>query len=492
MWQNRKKSCAMAEEDRHLTRRVHESNDRKILSVGDTDGLEPPSISVIQRVADHYQVKKIVILPDCHHKGTMEFPSSTAVAIREGIAPHLTSNSVNCGMSLVKTNLDEADLQSGHLDQFFNRIKNRFPRNTWKKTISEIDVLHAITYGAAWAIERYGFHEDLLKHIAHDGNLFHENQINLSTATKSNPQELLDESGFNFGQIGKSNHFIELQVIEEILDRTVAGRFGLHLGQAMIMYHTGGGPYCGVIGKLFVPRKQKGTWRNRLYTLKLKIPFHLLDTKKSCIFKTRLALYFWRTPFPMIPANSEEFERFLLYNSFAMNYGYAYRVAALAHIRDALKEISKEIDISLVCDLPHNVICGENLNGEPLIIHRHNSTMAYPKSKMAHHEIFKDTGQPILIPGTNRTSSYLCVAEEEIKDFLYSVNHGAGNTVERFISRSMSQPVGHFTRRYRYDSDEAEELSHYDDKGVNSVLDQLRKHGIVRPVLRLRPVANLT
>jgi RNA-splicing ligase RtcB len=482
----------MAKEDHDLIVERHELNNRKILKVGQADGLIPSAAIIIEHIANYDKVRKLVVLADVYHKPAMEFPSSTAVAIKDAIAPHLTSNSVNCGMALVKTNLKKRDLQPQLLDHFFRSIRKKFPRNTWKKTISEEEVLKAVSYGAEWAIERYEFGAELLKHIAHYGNLFRRDQISSSTAKRFNPQELLDESGFNFGQIGKSNHFIELQVIEEILDKTVASEFGLYLGQVVIMYHGGGGPYCGLIGKLFVPRNKRVNWKNRLYTLRLKIPFHFSDTRQLQVLKKRLGLYFMGKTFSFIPADNEEFERFLTYNNFAMNYGYAYRIATLSHIRDVLKDISKDIDISLAYDLPHNVICREVLNGEELIIHRHNSTMAYPRSRMGHHEIFKNTGQPILLPGTNRTSSYLCVAEEGTKEYLYSVDHGAGNTVKSFISQSMSRPVQHFTRRYYYDSDEVGELYHYDDAGVNFVLRQLQKCNMVSPVARLRPVAGLT
>jgi tRNA-splicing ligase RtcB (3'-phosphate/5'-hydroxy nucleic acid ligase) len=449
---------------------------------------------VLESITRHTDVSQVVVLPDLHLKDSMESPSSLAISVDGFVVPQYTSSSVNCGMALAKTNLMEKDLDPRHWDRFFKHIKSKFPGDSWKKTITEDDAVKAASAGAEWAIDRYEFERDQLNHVAFNGNLFRNNQIDISTVREMNPESVLFESCFNFGQIGWSNHFIEFQVVDEILDPSIAQRFGLSRGQIMVMYHGGGGPYCGEIGRLFVPRKKHkiSSWKSRLYRLKQKIEFHLLPANDLEMVMKRLSLYFISRAQTFIPKDSEEFDRIFLYNNLAMNFGFAYRIAALNDIREGLKNLSTGTEISLVYDLPHNLISRERVNGKEGIIHRHNSVMCYPKSKMGSHEIFKDTGQPVLLPGTNRTSSFLCVAEEGARDYLYSVDHGAGHTVDRFIRSSVSRPIGRATQRYRYNSDKIEELHHYDDLGVNHVLDQLKNRNIVRPVVRLRPVAGLT
>ena len=100
----------------------------------------------------------------------------------------------------------------------------------------------------------------------------------------------------------------------------------------------------------------------------------------------------------------------------------------------------------------------------------------------------------MLLPGTNRTSSYLCVAAEGATGALCSTNHGTGSIVARFLGegRSGPDPRGRSTLRLRYGSRSEERVSHLDDRGVDEGLRILVDAGIVRPVARLRPFAGLT
>jgi RNA-splicing ligase RtcB len=112
---------------------------------------------------------------------------------------------------------------------------------------------------------------------------------------------------------------------------------------------------------------------------------------------------------------------------------------------------------------------------------------------MADHPVFGKTGQPLLLPGTNRTSSYLCVAQEGAGRSLYSASHGAGTTVTDFAARGLSErdPQGRLTLRFRYSRRDPVEVEQLDDRGVDEVLAILRQHDILRPVARLRPFAVL-
>jgi RNA-splicing ligase RtcB len=106
---------------------------------------------------------------------------------------------------------------------------------------------------------------------------------------------------------------------------------------------------------------------------------------------------------------------------------------------------------------------------------------------------FATTGQAVLLPGTHRTSSYLAVAGERAADSLYSACHGAGTVVSDLVRRGLSgdDPHGRHTRRYRYADSAPEVATHFDDNGVNAALDVLVRHGLVRPVARMRPLAVL-
>jgi tRNA-splicing ligase RtcB len=127
------------------------------------------------------------------------------------------------------------------------------------------------------------------------------------------------------------------------------------------------------------------------------------------------------------------------------------------------------------------------------VVHRHNSCRAYPAELSAPGTVFAETGQAVLLPGTNRTSSYLAVAGPQAADSLYSACHGAGTLVSDFADKGLSHTHadGHKTLRFRYNDAAPAEVAHLDDNGVNAAVDVLADNGLVRPVARLRPFAVL-
>jgi RNA-splicing ligase RtcB len=105
---------------------------------------------------------------------------------------------------------------------------------------------------------------------------------------------------------------------------------------------------------------------------------------------------------------------------------------------------------------------------------------------------FGQVGQAVLLPGTHRTSSYLCVAGPSAADSLYSACHGAGTVIDQFArdGRSSSAPR-HRTLRFRYDGSDPAVVTHLDDRGVDEALSILVRNGLVWPVARMRPIAVL-
>jgi RNA-splicing ligase RtcB len=178
----------------------------------------------------------------------------------------------------------------------------------------------------------------------------------------------------------------------------------------------------------------------------------------------------------------------------AMNYGFAFRLSTYASLQALFRQTFGPTDSRIVVDSPHNSIYEEEINGESALVHRHNAARAYPASRLPEHPIFSQIGQPLLLPGTNRTSSYLCVAGEEAAAGLYSASHGAGSNVKTFVQRGLSKadPKGRTTLRFNYSRAEPTEVPQLDDRGVDDVIQVLTRHGVVRPVARLRPFAVLS
>ena len=292
-----------------------------------------------------------------------------------------------------------------------------------------------------------------------------------------------------FGSIGPSNHFIEIQRVEEVLDPD-AERLGLAEGQTTIQYHGGGGVLAGLIGRLYAHRLKVPRAMRPVMAIQKPL-HHLASARSPREIALRRALYF--RPHPTIERASKEGDRFMLANAAAMNYGFAFRLAAYSSILGIAGETFGHGDGRLVVDSPHNSIYEEEVGGESAVVHRHNSCRAFPAWRMPAGTTFAETGQALLLPGTHRTSSYVCVAGSSAGESLYSACHGAGSIIEDFEARGISgaDPLNRTTLRLSYDGEVPQEVPQLDDRGIDEALRILTESGVCRPVARLRPLGVL-
>jgi tRNA-splicing ligase RtcB (3'-phosphate/5'-hydroxy nucleic acid ligase) len=431
-----------------------------------------------------------VVLPDFCHKAKSEMPSSIAVATRDAIRPTLTDAALNCGMTLVT--LDIGRPPAAAVDDFYRRVRERFPSPpNWRRDLTAAEVLQAATQGADFAAARYDLGAPELDRIEERGRLDIEAYGGAGRAQRELPWLTVQLSRLRFGGIGPSTHFLELQEVEEILDPAVAERLGIHAGQATIQFHNGGGVLTGQLGALYARRKSA----SRLLRAEMSVAkplFHLATARSRTQVERRLSAYF-ADGCPSIPTEGDDGRRALLATRLAMNYGFAYRMATYAALR-AIARSSLGSATRLVVDSPHNSIYEEEVGGSPAFVHRHNACRAYPAALLAGHPAFAETGQPLLLPGTNRTSSYLCVPAAGAGRSLYTACHGSGSIISEFerTGRSGPDPRGRITARHRYDGGSPAEVPHLDDRGVNEALGILVGHGLVRAVARMRPFAVLT
>ena len=294
-----------------------------------------------------------------------------------------------------------------------------------------------------------------------------------------------------FGTIGPTNHFVELQQVEEILDPEAAELLGVREGQVTLQYHAGGGVLTGAVGHLF--QRRKDTDRVMRAAMAVQKPlFHLATSRSTAQLRDRMRLYFAKGCLP-VELDSDEGQRLMLANAAAMNYGYAFRLATYTALRALADTAFGGASGRLVVDSPHNSIYEEAVGGETAVMHRHNSCRAYPADRMPAGTTFARTGQAVLLPGTHRTSSYLAVAGERSEDSLHSACHGAGTVIDQFERSGLSHTdrLGRRTLRFRYSDAAPTEAAHLDDNGVNAAMAVLTAHRIVRPVARMRPFAVL-
>jgi RNA-splicing ligase RtcB len=441
-------------------------------TVGDADLAAPP-----------------VVLPDFHHKSNMELPSSVAVATRASIRPTLTSASLNCGMALMA--LGSARPERGAIEEFYRRVRERYPYPPPRRPeLSARDVLRCATDGGRFAIERFGADESVLERIEESGALDLDRYDGPDRLRRELPGLVLQLARLRFGTIGPSNHFIELQEVEQVFDTEAAAKLGVAKGQVTLQYHGGGGVLTGAIGAIFGRRKHYPREIRAAMSV-IKPLYHGATARSLAQLRQRYALYF-AGGCPPVALRSDEGRRMMLANAAAMNYGFAFRIAVYAALQRIAADVLGGAPGRLVVDSPHNSIYEEEVGGEPAVVHRHNSCRAYPARLMPPGTTFAETGQAVLVPGTHRTSSYLCVAGGSA-EALYSACHGAGTVVADFAGRGVSaqDPRGRSTLRFRYGDAAPAEAAHFDDMGVNEVLGVLVRGGLVRPVARMRPFAVL-
>jgi RNA-splicing ligase RtcB len=431
-----------------------------------------------------------VVLPDFHHKSKMELPSSVAVATTATVRPDLTGSSVNCGMALIA--VDSEAPSDRAVDTFMRAVRERYPYPTrGRKELTRSEVWQAAERGADFGVERWEAPDSDLERIEEGGRVDLQRYGGIDRLRHELPALAVQLARFRFGTVGPTNHFVELQRVEEVLDPERARLLGVSEGQLTVQYHGGGGVLTGELGRLFFRRKDYPR-QIRAVNAALKPWFHLRSARSFAQLRERLALYFTDGCTPL-PLDSAEGRRLMLANAAAMNYGFAFRVATYAALRRIAADCFGGATGRLVVDSPHNSIYEEPHGTTTAVVHRHNACRAFPAAMMPVGTTFAQTGQAVLLPGTHRTSSYLAVAGPDGQASLFSACHGAGTIVADMARRGLSadDPQRRSTRRYRYSDAAPTEASHLDDNGVNAALDVLVRNGLVSPVARMRPLAVL-
>ena len=432
-----------------------------------------------------------VALPDLHIKPALETPSSTVTATRDTLILGLTSPSPNCGMALAATSLGEGDVDGGRLDALFARLAVDLDPDGRVLAIDDAALDEVLLYGAAAWAARMGWDSGILDAIEDRGRAFSPEGAAADRAAiiASVPVAFRQVARREFGLVGRGNHFLEVQVVDEVLDEPTAAAWRLSPGQVMIMVHADSGHLGAIAGRLFAHRR-KNSPRGRLIEWRVKWPYHLGDCA-SLGAQWRRLRYFLPHRWLPIQADSEEGCRCRWALGVAANYAFASRLAVLGTVGQALSEVwgSAAGWPRLVYDAPHNGIWRERIGEQSLWVHRHNSVRVTPPSCLPAGSPYRDTGHPVLLPGTERTSSYLCASGEGAAGYLHSAGHGAGRTAQAW--GRMPRGPARFTRAYRYGAGAFELRPHLSDDGVDAVLRTISAYDIGRPIVRLRPLGGL-
>ncbi|MDH3743518.1 MAG: RtcB family protein [Acidobacteriota bacterium] len=348
-------------------------------------------------------------MPDIHWGYGFPIGGVAAMDPDEGgvVSPGGVGYDINCGVRLLRTNLERADLGT-HLTSLVEEMYRNIPtgvgaaRKDLRLTVPELRKV--LAQGAEWAVERgFGEPEDL--EVLEEGGSLANARPHLVSF------RALERGRAQLGTLGSGNHFGEVQVVAEIFDRKAATALGLETGQINVTLHTGS---RGLGHQVCTDHLKTMVEAGRRYRIDLP------DRQLCCA-----------------PIRSPEGKAYLGAMSAAANYAFANRQVMTDRVRRSFgRVLGSDCRVDVVYDVCHNIAKFEELEvrgkRRSLCVHRKGATRAYPPGHEKTPEAYRDVGQPVLIPGDMGRYSFVLVGTETaFVDTFGSTCHGAGRRWSR-------------------------------------------------------------
>jgi len=374
-----------------------------------------PTLIQASNVAQLPGVRKAFVMPDGHCGYGFPIGGVAAMDVETGgISPGGIGYDINCGVRLLRTSLKESQVRD-KLKPIMDLIFQNVPAglgtgNVKLPSIQELDKV--LTEGAKWAVEN-GFGEpDDLEYCEENGTMKTADVTVVSQKAKGRGKNQL-------GSLGSGNHFVEVQYIDKIFNVDAAKAFGLKEGQVVIMIH------CGSRGL--------GHQVCSDYLREMETNFKDIVDK----LPDRELIY--------APAKSDTCKNYFKAMSAAANFAWCNRHVIGSLVRKSFKQIfGDNVEVKTVYDIAHNIAKIEEYEFEDgkhkVYLHRKGATRAFGPKRKEIPKKYRDIGQPILIPGSMGTASYVLVGTPEGKDIsCASTAHGAGRRMSRFKARQEYQ-----------------------------------------------------
>ena len=387
-------------------------------------------------------VGHVVVLPDGHEGYGFPVGGIAAMDAEEGmISPGGVGYDINCGVRLLRTNLKEEDVRP-KLKEIVVDLFNSVPSGVGSKGAirlnpSQLD--EVLVRGVKWAVDNgYG--------NKNDAEVCEEN----GQMANADPNKVSDKArkrgAPQLGSLGSGNHFLEIQKVSEIHDEEAAKRMGIEKDQVTVLTHCGsrgfGHQVCSDYLRISERARQK-------YNIKLS------DRELACV-----------------PNSSEEGESYRKAMFAALNYAWSNRQMITHWTRKSFERVFKQTEsdlgMDLVYDVAHNIAKVEKhkigKEERSVVVHRKGATRAFPANKEEVPKKYRDLGQPVFIPGSMGTASWILLGQPNSMNLTFgSTAHGAGRTMSRTKAR----------RQYT----EAEVKQSLSDKGI--FVKALTRDGIV-------------
>ncbi len=413
---------------------------------------------------------KAFVMPDGHQGygfpigGVAAFDRTTGV-----ISPGGVGYDINCGVRLLKTEYFEQDIKSKRRE-LLAEIYTTVPAGVGRKGqtyLNKNNLFDVCRRGAEWAVDNgYGTKEDLLKTEEY-GRMKSANPefLSLRAIERGTPQ---------LGTLGSGNHFLEIQKVDQIIDPKVARTFGIHSkNQILVMIH------CGSRGL-----------GHQVASDYIRLMEDKFGTKN---LPDRELIY--------APLQSELGLQYYKSMSSAVNFAFVNRQMIAHWVRSVFRRVLGSSDgMDQVYDVCHNVAKFENhsIDGEQksVCVHRKGATRSFGPGRKEIPEIYRSVGQPVIIPGSMGTASYILVGTSEAEMLSFgSTAHGAGRLMSRHealrrfrgekIKKEMEgQGIELKATSWRGVAEEASGAY----KDVDEVVDVSHRLGLGRLVARVVPV----
>ena len=412
-------------------------------------------------------IKASIAMPDCHQGYGFPIGGVAAFDLEKGvISPGGVGYDINCSVRLLKTDLSFNDLDNkkGIIRSLFRAVPSGVGKGSELK-LNKNELDEVLINGAQWAVKKgYGTKNDYI-HTEEEGCIKGANPQDVSERAKARGMPQL-------GSLGSGNHFLEIQEVVEIFDENIAKTFGLYKGQVCIMIHCGSRGLGHQVASDYIK---------------------LMENKYGFPRQDRELVN--------APINSELGKKYFSAMACAANFAFANKQIITHIIRKELKKYYPNISIEVVYDICHNIAKFEkhNINGKEkeVLVMRKGATRSFGPGRLEIPESYRNVGQPIILPGSMGTFSYVLVGTKKAEEISFgSTAHGAGRVASRTSARNNLRGEDVKTELEKKGIDveagsfkglSEEAPSAYKD--IDEVVRVSQEAGIGNLVAKLRPIA---
>ncbi len=420
-------------------------------------------------------VKASLAMPDMHFGYGLPIGGVVATdAKKDGvITPGGVGFDINCGVRMLRTNLSRADVKD-KIRALVEGLYASIPTGVGAKgelRLSRSDFDRMLVQGARWAVDNgYGSRDDL-ERIEAGGCIQGADPDKVS-------EKAYERGKGQIGTLGSGNHFAEIQYVQKVFDEKAGAAFGLFEGQVTLMIHTGSRGFGHQVCTDYLKVMEASV---------RKYGFSLPDRQLACA-----------------PIDSPEGRDYLAAMRAAANFGFTNRQMIMHWAREVFLHVlhlsPRDLGMTLIYDVAHNIVKFEEHEVEgrkmTLAVHRKGATRAFPPGHPETPAVYKDVGQPVIIPGDMGTYSYILAGTERgMAETFGSACHGAGRVMSRAaavkacrgraIEREL-EDIGVIVRYTGRDALKEEIPEAYKD--IDQVVDVVHNAGIAKRVAKLRPI----